>query len=131
MVGRNVLELVAVTVGAMGVVTLLVVIQASSHGRRRSEIVRAVGVLWLAIIGTLAAAVTLKTLVGGVFDVQLTGGPMVVWYALSAGQAAIVIGLMVMVVALYVPAIVAVRRLLASPGGAAVHPADLLEDDSE
>jgi len=128
--GVNVLELVAVAGGALGFVTLLVVIQAGNRGRGRAEIIRGVGVLWAAVAGSLAAVIALKALLGGLFDVQFSGGTRLLWRSLSSGQAAILAALVAVVIALYVLAFVAVRRLLAPARGIAVHPADLPEDDA-
>jgi len=129
--GKSVLELVAVTGGALGFVTLLVAIQAANHGRGRAEIIRALGVLWAAVAGSVAAVIAFKALVGGLFDVQLSGGAPLLWRSLTGGQAAILVALLAVVIALYVLAIVAVRRLLAPAEALAVHPADRLEDEDE
>lgn len=131
MAGKSVLELVAVAGAALGFVTLLVVIQAANRGRGRADIIRALGVVWGAVAGSLAAVIALKGLLGGLFEVQLSGGTRLLWRSLTTGQGILVAALIAVVIALYVLAYMAVRRLLAprpAPGG---HPADLLEDDGE
>ncbi len=128
--GVNVLELIVVAGGALGFVTLLVVVQAAHRGRGRAEILRAVGVLWAAVAGSLAAVIALKALLGGLFDVQFSGGARLLWRSLSSGQAVVLVALLLAVIALYVLAFVAVRRLLAPAGGPGVHPADVPEDDA-
>ena len=128
--GKSVLELVAVTGGALGFVTLLVAIQAGSRGRGRAEIIRAVGVLWAAAAGSLAAVIALKALLGGLFEVQFGGGTRLLWRSLTTGQVAVLAALIAVVIALYVLAFVAVRRLLAPARAIAVHPAGLPEDDA-
>ncbi len=112
--GKSVLELAVVTAGTLGFVTLLVGIQAKSRGRTRAEILRACGLVWGAVALTLGVAWLLDAWTGGgLFDVRLAGGARVVTGSLGRGRAAGVVALLIMLVALYVAAITAVRRLLA------------------
>ncbi len=112
--GKSVLELAVVTAGALGFVTLLVVVQAKSRGRTRAEILRACGLVWGAVALTLGVAWLLDAWTGGgLFDVQLGGGARVVTGSLGRGRTAVVVALLAVLIGLYVAAITAVRRLLA------------------
>lgn len=120
--GKSMLELIAVTVGALGFVSLLLVIQGHQHGRTRAEVVRALLAVWGAVVGMLAAVFGARAMVGELFDVQLTGGAPIVWRSLSPPQIAMLVGLIVVTIVLYVIAHAAVRRLLAPASGLGVAP---------
>lgn len=111
--GMRLPELVIVTVGALGLVSLLLFIQGSQRGRTRAEIVRALLTVWAAVAGMIAAGAGARFVLGEVFEVQLTGGARLLWQSLGPAQIAILVGLLVVAVALYVVAYGAIRRLLA------------------
>lgn len=122
--GKSLLELVVVTVGALGFVSLLLVIQGNQHGRTRAEIVRAIVAVWAAVAGMLAAVAGARTVLGELFDVQLTGGSPIVWHSLGPGEIAVLVGLVIVTIVLYVIAYGAVRRLLAPAPGLEISPRD-------
>lgn len=126
--GKSMLELIVVTVGALGFVSLLLVIQGNQHGRTRAEIVRALVAVWAAVAGMLAAVAGARAVLGELFDVQLTGGAPIVWRSLGPGEIAVLVGLVVVTIVLYVIAYRAIRRLLTPAPGLTVAPRD---DDEE
>lgn len=115
--GKSMLELIIVTVGALGFASLLLVIQGGQHGRTRAEIVRALVAVWAAVAGMLAAVAGARAMLGELFDVQVTGGAPIVWRALGPGEIAVLVGLVVVAIVLYVIAYRAIRRLLTPAPG--------------
>ena len=123
--GRSMVDLIVVTVGALGFVSLLLYIQGKQHGRARGEIVRALVIVWAALAGMLAAVFGLRPVLGELFEVQLAGGAPIIWRSLGPAEIAVLVGLIAITIVLYAIASRAVRRLLAPPGlEVGPHPGD-------
>lgn len=121
--GKDWLDLIVVSASLLGLVTLMLVISASSRGRNRGEIVRTAALIWASVAVTLTVAWLLEARTGGaVFDVQITPRPRVISRSLTPGQIAALVVVLVVLIALYVTAILAVRRLLESRDEANVRP---------
>ncbi|MFO8080546.1 MAG: hypothetical protein R6V07_09585 [Armatimonadota bacterium] len=120
--GKDWLSLVAVSVVALAFITLMIVIQALQHERTRGEIVRGVAVVWGAVALTLLLAWLLEDYWGGaVIDVQVSPSPEIVTRSLTAGQMAALGAMVAALLALYVAAIMSVRRLAQPSEDLAVH----------
>lgn len=111
--GKSWLELATVSAVMLGFITLLLVIQARDRGRSRGEIVRTTALVWACVSLTIGLAWLLESRWGGaLFDVQLGGGARVVTRSLGMEQALTLGGLLAAMVALYVVAVLSVRRLM-------------------
>lgn len=116
--GKNWLEVAVVTAVALGFVTLLLVIRAQDRGRAGREIVRTAVLVWSAAIVTLLLAWQLEIRLGGpVFDVNVGASPGVVARDLDTGQVVMLGAVLLVMVALYVVTILAVRRLIEPEDG--------------
>ncbi|MFP4248046.1 MAG: hypothetical protein ACLFU7_00220 [Armatimonadota bacterium] len=110
--GKDWLSLVAVSAVALAFITLMIVIQALQHERTRGEILRGVAVVWGAVALTLLVAWLLEDYWGGaVIDVQVSPSPEIVTRPLTSGQIAALGAMVVALLALYVAAIMSVRKL--------------------
>ena len=116
---REWLGLVIAVFAGTAFVSLLVCIQAQSRGRSRGQVLRTIALVWGAMALTVVAGWLLYLHLGGpVFELQSSGGLRFLVRSLSGAQIALVSGLLVGLVALYVGAMLAVRGLLgASPPG--------------
>ena len=95
----------------MGLVSLMVSIRA--HGQGRRQVRRALGLIWASVLATLAGGWLMQRLLGGpLFDLNFFESPELLVASLSSTQLAIVIAALVAIVALYVMAIVTLRRLM-------------------
>lgn len=123
--GKDWLDLIFVSVIALGVITLMLVIQAAQRGRTRAEILRAVAFVWGAVALTLAVAWLLEDRWGGsLIDVQVTPRPQLVTRPLSAAQSVILGLTLAVMLAAYIAVILAVRRLLEPGDGLTVSDGD-------
>ena len=132
LVGRSWLDLAVVSVAVLGLITLMLVISASDRGRSRREIIHTTVMIWAAVAITLTVAWMLELRMGGaLFDVHISPDPQVVTRTLTTSEAAILAVIMIVLLALYLTTILAVRRLL-QPGDAdAVRPLESTEDDPQ
>lgn len=133
MIGRkDWLDLVFVSAVALAFLTLMLVIQALQHGRSRREIIRGVGVVWGAVAVTLLLAWLLEDHWGGsLIDVQIWPRPQVVTRPLTGAQMAVLGAMLAALLALYVTAILAVRKLIQSADGVRVLPGDEPDDEAQ
>ncbi len=130
--GKDWLSLIVVSAVALGFITLMVVIQALQHERSRGEIIRGVGLIWGALGLTLLLAWLLEGYWGGaVIDVQIAPEPQVVTRSLTGAQTAILTVMLAALLALYVIAVLTVKRLVGASEELAVRPADRPPDGSE
>ena len=116
---REWLGLIIVVFAGMAFVSLLIWIQAQSHGKSQGQALRTIGLVWAAVALTVAGGWLICRQLGGpVFEVQSSGGLRFLVRSLSGPQIAMICALLAGLVALYVGAILAVRRLLgARPPG--------------
>ncbi len=125
---REWLGLIVVLIAGVAFVSLLIWIQAQSHGKSREQILRTIALVWAATALTVAAGWMLRLQLGGpVFELQPFGGLRLLVRSLSGPQIAMTCALLAALVGLYIGVILAVRRLLgAEPTGGGqitVHPA--------
>lgn len=132
LVGSNWLELAVVSVCVLGLITLMLVIRALDRGRERQEIVQTTVLIWAAVAITLTVAWLLEGRMGGaVFDVRIAPEPEVVTRLLTTSEIAILAAILVVLLALYVTTVLAVRRLLERREGDPDGPLEIREDERE
>jgi hypothetical protein len=110
---REWLGLVAVVVAGMSFASLLIWIQAADRGRARARTAKTLGLLWGAVLVSVAGGWLLYVCLGGpLFEVQTSGGLGLMVRSLTAAQVALLCGALALLMALYVTAILSVRGLL-------------------
>lgn len=111
---REWLGLVAVVMAGMSFVSLLIWIQAADRGRARARTLKALGLVWGAVLVSVAGGWLIsRHLPGAVFEVQVMRGFRVLVTPMSSAQKWIFGGSLGALAGLYVVAFLAVRRLLA------------------
>lgn len=116
--GKDWADLAVVSAVALSVISLMLGIQGAQHGRSRRQIAGTIALIWGAVALTLVLAWQLEGHWGGaLFDVQVAPEPELVSRSLSGSQAAVLGVVLVVTLASYIAAIMAVRRLTAHADG--------------
>lgn len=108
---RSWLNLLVVVFVVLGLISLMVCLRASAADRRR--LWWALALVWTAVLGTFAGGWAVRRLLGGpLLEVNLFGAPELLVKAPTPPELVALIAGLVLLVALYVLALLALRRLM-------------------
>jgi len=112
----------------LGLVSLMVAIRAGAAEPRRVR--RVLVLLWAAVLATIAGGWLLRRMLGGpLFELNLVGSPEMLVRALTPTELAAVVAGLLVLIALSVTALLALRGLMT--GLPAPEPEDDTEDETE